>query len=417
MIDRQQAVAGSVPITVLLVLLGVLYFAAGTWGYGNDCDTYLMLRSGQNLLLNGNYQMSRPPGYFVPEVLIGAMSMLGGHLATNLLSALMAISTLFMFWRLLRGSFAATEAILLTALVGCNPVFFIAASSSMDYIYSLFFLMAGVTLCKSERPFPAGLLFALAVSSRLSNSLVIGVIYCYSGGKIWQKKDKVAAVRHLLAGVVAILAGLALYLPSFRASGNTLAFLSYVAGSWSFWGHLARFVYKNIYLTGLLPFLLLSGLFMLRFIRKGTRVLWSAELSAGLVILLVHELLFFKVPLETGYLLPLLFVIFPMAAVMLQLRPRVLIILLLLQLSHGFLVNLDILDRRYNATGQEAVGAETGLFIRPGAVINDLRQREASRDKYFKEYGIQRDQPDQASSFMSSIPRTLLERLNKENGF
>jgi hypothetical protein len=66
------------PCWVVFFVLFVLYCLFGLNGYGNDIDTYLMKESGQNLLLHGKYFPSRVPGYPIPEITIGATSLIGG---------------------------------------------------------------------------------------------------------------------------------------------------------------------------------------------------------------------------------------------------------------------------------------------------------------------------------------------------
>ena len=114
----------------------------------------------------------------------------------------------------------------------------------------------------------------------------------------------------------------------------------------------------------------------------------SDTVRTGLVLLVVQEALFFKVPLEIAYLLPVLFMATPLFVVWLQPKTSTMLALLGLVLSYGFIVNPDILDRRYNASGNEAIGAEVGLFLRPGVVVVDLLARRGSAEQYFAEYRI-----------------------------
>ena len=69
----------------VIALFG-LYYTIGLFGYGNDVDTYAMIRQGQQLVSTYHYYPSRPPGYFVPELIMGFTSIIGGHFLTNLLS-------------------------------------------------------------------------------------------------------------------------------------------------------------------------------------------------------------------------------------------------------------------------------------------------------------------------------------------
>ena len=244
----------------LLASLCAIYGGFGLYGYGNDCDTYLMLRSGRNLLLEGTYDYSRPPGYFVPEMILGGISLLGGHWLTNILSALLATASLYLFWRLLETSLPRYQAAFAVAFVGLNPHFIIAASSSIDYVYSLFFILSGVTALRARSPYGAAVLFALAISSRLSNLPIVVILYAHFLHREYRVRGPKAVVGLAPSVAMAACLTIALFIPSFIAAGNTLGFLSYAIGDWTFFGHLTRFIYKNIGLLGLLPLLMLATL-------------------------------------------------------------------------------------------------------------------------------------------------------------
>ena len=59
------------------------------------------------------------------------------------------------------------------------------------------------------------------------------------------------------------------------------------------------------------------------------------------------------------------------------------VIMILLTVSYNF-VNFDILDRLYNASGTEAIGAEVGIYVREGLLVEDLNRREASQNEYLE---------------------------------
>jgi hypothetical protein len=375
--------------TIIFALFFIVYTIIGLSGYGNDCDTYSMLKSGRRLLFDGVYQYSRTPGYFIPEIVIGWVSLIGGHFLSNLISSFLGATSLYFFWHLLILSkrLSNLNAILTTAIVGLNPHFMIAASSSMDYVYSLFFGLLGITALSKKKPFVASLFFAFAISSRLSNILIIGVIYTYFLYIMHKKNEYGDMARVFLSGFLATCLSTVLFLPSFLASGKTLGFLTYSIGDWSFFGHLSRFVYKNIYLFGLIQFFLLVGVTVWSVAKKKVVFSFGPEIIAGLAIISVHEVLFFKVPLEISYLLPLLFFAIPIFVLIVAPQKTALYVLLGFTVLYGFVINPDILDRRYNETG-EAIGANVGLFLRPGMVIADILERENSKNKYFKSYEI-----------------------------
>ena len=364
----------------LFTLLFIVYGVVGLFGFGTDSDTYLMLRAGQKALMKGVYHYSRPPGYLIPEVIIGAASLIGGHLLTNAISTCLAVASLYLARRMLNKIFSDAEALLIISVIGLNPHFVIAASSAMDYVYSLFFILCAVNLLRLHRHNLAAVLFALAVSSRLSNVLIVICIYLYlmyiryRGGT---EKELWPLVRSAVfaAGLTVVL-----FIPSFIAADNSLGFMTYYIGDWSFLGHLSRFVYKNIYMAGPGLCLLLASLAIWRLVDKRYKFVATAETITGIAIIVIHELLFFKVPLEPSYLLPLLFVAIPLVVILLKPRRLAMYAMLVLTLSHSFIANPDCLDRKYNKANNEAVAAKIGLYIRPGIVVADM----LGRDKFKK---------------------------------
>jgi hypothetical protein len=49
---------------------------------------------------------------------------------------------------------------------------------------------------------------------------------------------------------------------------------------------------------------------------------------------------------------------------------------------YGFALNIDILDRKYDADGREAVSAKVGVFLRPGFVVADVMKRDEVYNAY-----------------------------------
>jgi len=378
------------PVSPFFALIFIIYGILGCFGYGSDNDTYGMLHSGQRALLDGVYQYSRPPGYLIPELFIGGASLLGSYLLTNLISALFATASLYLFWRLLSNHFTNTDATLIVAAVGFNPYFVIAASSTMDYVYSIFFGLLGVTALRANRYFVAAPLFALAISSRLSNTLIIGIIYIYFLYTLYGKAESEKVIKLIVSGLLAVCLAVLLFVPSYVVAGNTFGFMTYFIGEWTFVGYLSRFFYKNIYLFGLVPFLLLVGMFIRNFARKNMAISSTPEVLAGISILVVHEILFLKVPIEISYLLPLLFVAIPISFVVLRPGKAAMYTFLCATILYGFVVNLDIMDRKYNEAHTEAISAGLGLFVRPGIIVDDLYKRERSEMKYLGKIGLNR---------------------------
>lgn len=351
-----------------------LYYTIGLFGYGNDVDTYAMIRQGQELVSSYKYYPSRPPGYFVPELIIGFTSMIGGHFLTNLLSAILGAITIYIFYQFIKRYFDEKLSILICLIVALNPYYIIAASSSMDYIYSIFFGFCGLWCLDQRKYFLGAIFFGLSLSARLSNSLIVFAIYVGYLIAYYKKGDKKALVKLVTSIPVAMIIMAVFYVPSYIAFGNSLKFLSYGIGDWSFFGHFARFVYKNVYLMGFLTsiFILVSVIYISLKERKFGEI--SFEMKLGIFILILHEILFFKVPIEISYLLPILFVLVPLWVIIVRKNVVLILALLVLTVSYNF-IKVDVLTFERDYVKLEAVDANTNISINAGVLLDDVIKR------------------------------------------
>ena len=358
-------------------LLFIFYCLIGLSGYGYREDIYYMIHTGRNFILNGVYFPSRQPGYLIPEIAIGWFSLVGGFYLSNFISSLLGAGTLYLFWNMLKEKFSASIAFLTILIIGLNPYFVIEVSSSTDRVYSLFFAMAGTVLLVKRKDLFASLAFALAISSRLPNILVIFPIYLYFL-YIYAREKSFKSLSHvIISGILTLSLTALLFLPIYLAYGSRFWFLLHYndAGPWTFFGHLIRFVYKNICLFGLLPFIMLAGFILWRFFKRQVQIQLTPVFLTALLIIIACEVLFFRVPCQISYLLPLIFVIVPLWVFICRPGRIALCLLLALTVSYGFLVNVDMLDITYNKAGTEAIAADVGIFLKPGVVIKDIKQR------------------------------------------
>ncbi len=418
------------PAALLLCLL-LLYAGCGLSGYGNDNDTYGMLKTWADLREHGAYFPSRSPGFPLPEMLIGAASEAAGHAGSNLLSAVLACAALFCFHRLLL-PWGAGRALWATAAAGLNPAWVIAASSSMDYVYGMAFFLAGLLALRAahreahwvanlgaerkakleadrEKPgspraprpylFLAALAFAAASASRLTYAPAAALAYGAAalipaaGGREPPPRARLAASAALCLAL-SILA----YLPSYLATGASMFRPTFAAREVGFFGldglpsagaYLSRFLYRNLALWGIpAALVLLAGLASAPALRRPRTwpMPWPAA-AAGLAALLFFEAVFARLPLETAYLLPVLFLVLTLAAALPAHRGLLPALALCLALQN--LVAIDVLDRRGAARAGgflEASGSSFRPRIRAGDLVEDLRARPESQAAEMEAY-------------------------------
>src|SRR5688572_11872431 len=135
------------------------------------------------------------------------------------------------------------------------------ATSTMDYVWALTLLLAGLLLTLRRHYLAAGVVLGLAVALRSTSFIAAGLILTFALAGRRGDRGRVAA-----AGLLAVVLSAAFYYPSFRHAGYTLAFLKPMIGGDELWTpalRLGRFVYKNLYLWGLPASMILPVLFVL----------------------------------------------------------------------------------------------------------------------------------------------------------
>ena len=388
-----------------LVILAA-YLALAAFGFGNDNDTYGMIRCGRDLLERGVYHFSRPPGYLIPEIAIGYLSYFGAYVC-NLASVAFGVGTLIVFHKIIIRFLGTADALFVVVFVAVNPYYIIASTTSIDYVYSLFFGALSVLLMLRGKHFYAAIPIALCLSSRLAASLSVGLIYAYfilAGIAAGKKRE---AVESFLGGCLALLLTILLYLPSYASVGNNMGFLTYGIGNWTFVEYLARFVYKNIFLFGLVPFLTVAGFIVFSAGGRETGLRRNLAGLFALAAVLVNEILFFKVPAEISYLLPILFIATPLVVLLYSPSALFRTLVLAFTIFNGFVWKIDIQDITYeqvDVLGINAIAARPGIFFRKGVVVGDIMTRKTNCEKYGRFFNLDWNAPKPGNPPMD-VPR------------
>lgn len=396
------------PHVLLLAALFALYAVLGLSGYGTDVDTYLTLAQGRAFLLGEGYVPSRPPGYPLPEIVISASAMLGGHVLSNLVSAVLGVAGLAAFHALARRAFGPRTALWAVAAAGLNPWWMIAASSSMDYAYAQAFLLLGTLALVRGRPWIAAACLAAAVASRLT-TLPLGAFAfaaAFWSGSLGTPPAATARRRIAAAagGFVALSA--AVYLGVYAAVGGDMfqvtadarvGFFS-LEGFATFREYLGRYLFKNVFLWGLPAFLgLLAAAAAAWIVRRraggsGAEAskLPPAVLAAVAAAALYCQVLFLRLPLEVSYLIPFLF----LAVFALGLAPRPRVFAGWVLLGHALIAvaSPSLFEIRYDRNsfnGRKASGVAFEPGLKPGVVVEDVLRRPDAEAFYAARYGLE----------------------------
>jgi hypothetical protein len=331
-------------------------------GYGTDIDVFDVLESGASIR-HGDYFPSRPPGVPVFEAITAALDSVGGHLLLNLATAAAGAAAIVGIARLVRAWGHANGDLIALAFLA-SPMTLIAATSTGDFIWAVAFFVWAALWHLRDRPVVAGVLFALAIGTRLSSVFLI-VAFLVADG--WDRGHRRRCVRTL---AVALALGALLYVPSWLAYDRSSEFLETAEGWRSFANNLGRFAYKNYASAGalFLVLVLVAAPALVTALRR-----WGDDpmLRAGVLGFAVSQALFFVLPWKYNHLLPsLLMLLLWLGASARNRRP-------FLWLAIGAIAVNGIVTFRPLAPDNPAV-AEAGEWdpaISLGLLINDVRCR------------------------------------------
>ncbi len=352
----------------LLGSVACLYLPFIFAGPGSDPDSIRELHSGATLLWQHRYFLSRPPGYFPYEALCGPLFACGGTIATNLATVAMSLLLLDSFFRICE-HFEVPHRYLLAATMAIHPVYWACSTSTIDFIWALGCFMMGFRLWLDNRYFGAATMLGLAVGTRLSSILLAGPLL------IWELIEHPREAQLWMAAALATAIGATLYIPEFLASGYSFEFLTYYIGEWTVTGHVARFIYKNVYFWGLPPalfFLAIAPLMIRELARCHRR--FARIIGLSISVLILFEALFLKIPVQRAYLLPILPFGLILLGIGLRAHPRMLCAMMILIFSCN-LVNLNLARPD---VPNHATRAIFGPFIEPGYLLEDLSTRLAA---------------------------------------
>jgi hypothetical protein len=266
-------------------------------GYGTDIDVFDVLVAGDSIRA-GDYLPSRPPGVPVFEAVVALLDPVAGHLAINLATAAAGAATVVGIARLVRAWGHANGDLIALAFLAA-PGTMIAATSTADFVWALAFFVWAALHHLRDRPVAAGVLFALALGTRLSSVLLMAAFLVADG---WDRPRRRVCVRTAL---VALPLGALLYVPAWLAYDRSAEILDTAEGWRSLANNLGRFAYKN-YATAGVPFLvvvLVATPALLASLRR-----WGADpmLRTGVLGFAVSQGLFLVLPWKYNHLLPAL---------------------------------------------------------------------------------------------------------------
>lgn len=350
-------------------------------GYGSDNDSYGVVESGISTWKLHVLSTSRNPGYWTYEAIDYVLSALGGYLLSNLMSLFVASAIVWRFYKLaLR--LDIRYPLLVSACLAVTPIFVIASTSTMDYVWSFLCIVLTAEMLFADRLVMASLLAALAISLRGSNSVVVAGGFASAIAYEIYTRQRVTSLTIKLAvsGIAAALLGLITYILSYQLAGDSMSFLVPRIGPAPMWPmkmRLGRFFYKGSYALGPAADIVcvIAAYFYLK--NRGQSATSIIDFAPRLLAIcsgffLGDVILFLKFPVEISYLIPAIFFFLLLTGATFFRFSRPLAIALFISI-----LSLNIVRPEFaqpNVVGH-ATSANLHLALTPGMLIQDVRLR------------------------------------------
>ena len=191
----------------ILLLAFCIYFPFLFLGYGSDYDSYNVLWVGKNFIKTFDYVPSRVPGFFVFETITFFLNSIGGSFLTNFGSLCMSLLIVSIFMKTCK-RYDIPNYRFLAVIMIVHPYYLVNSTCTMDYLFSLGFTLIGFWMLLEGKIFPAGLLMALGIGSRLTAALVAGLLLLWAF--IFEEQNR---KRIFLTGVIMVIFTFIFYIP------------------------------------------------------------------------------------------------------------------------------------------------------------------------------------------------------------
>ncbi|MDD8018825.1 MAG: hypothetical protein PHP42_10670 [Bacteroidota bacterium] len=373
--------------------------------YGLDGDGWRVINAARTIASTHHYIASRFPGYPFVELLLAALSA-PSAIITNLITACFsgiaaAFFTLFIkkysseyFWAAL--AFAGT------------PIVFLNSIVTMDYVWAIGSICAVLYFFFSKRMFLlSGILLGLAIGCRISSLLFILPLILIL---IHQKEYRAFFFFVLPAGIVL----LALFLPVIQTYG--FSFLSMPSGTFSI-TQIAKKLTVDLWgIAGCIFF----GIALIQSLRRKIFESLPNHQRFDIMVLIfggivLYLTLFFRLPVDAGYLIPIVPLFITYFAIQLTLRQfRIFSIGVI---CSSFIFSISPVDRPWHAQpskisySTQISGRIVCIDVLQGPLIKEMMQLK-KQEEYLQHVNQAIDTiPYQAAFFVGDfIPKLSVKR-------
>jgi len=172
----------------ILTLIFLLVRLPWLWtGYGAETDAYRVALSGLHLWRSGEYLPSRLPGYPVHELLMAPLVKLGGPVATDAATALIALAGVLLLARLAREAAEPSPGLVVIGMA-FTPFLIVNSVETKDYMWALAGMLGSYLALVRNRPLLAGVLLGLAAGCRITSALFgLPLLLLLVGRRPWRE--------------------------------------------------------------------------------------------------------------------------------------------------------------------------------------------------------------------------------------
>ncbi len=274
-------------------------------GFGLDGDSWSVAITAQLLNDADVYEASRLPGFPVHEIL-SSYFISAGALGTNLLSAI-AGTLCVLFFALTLKTLRFKYVIRASLAFAAVPVFYIHSTTTIDYVLALMFIMASLYLLHKDHLVFAGIALGLAIGTRLTSGAMLLPLSILLLEQIGFRRNLFRIVK---LTVPALIVAAICFMPVINEYG--LNFFTYYNVPYP---SIPKVLYKfSIEVWGIIGFIGISlGVLMLFLPDRitGQKYLFPRSVNekhviAWLVAIDLFIIAFLKLPMEAGYLIPII---------------------------------------------------------------------------------------------------------------
>ncbi|CAN5557410.1 hypothetical protein BH11BAC1_BH11BAC1_23110 [soil metagenome] len=274
-------------------------------GYGLDGDSWSVAITARDISQTGSYAVSRFPGYPVQE-LICSLFYNGYAWRLNLLTAI--ISTIgILFFALTLKTWKFKYVFLASAALAFVPIIYINSTTTIDYVWALSFLLISLYSVSRYNAIMAGIFLGLAIGCRITSGAML-IPYAVMILQTGERKENI--LRLLKLSLTTIITAALLFYPVYSKYGGQF-FMYYDLPYPSISKVLYKFFIETWGLVGLLALFISVAVFFLPNTVQARRYLFPRSINekyvvAWLIAIDLYIIAFLKLPMESGYLIPII---------------------------------------------------------------------------------------------------------------